>query len=105
MRNIFRAAAWAVVLGLAACAPESAPRPAELLVTITGMHCEDCAIGITKSLAAAHGVLATDVHFSNRVQTIRYDAARQKPERIITLITDCGFSAAPVPPPATTSGG
>lgn len=104
MRPTILASLCAAALGLAACAPDRAPQPAQLLVTIDGMHCEDCAIGITKSLAAAHGVLATDVHFSNRVQTIQYDAARQKPERIVTLITDAGYKATPVPADASRAG-
>ena len=96
MSRFVPAALSAALVLLSACTENKPPQPAQLLVTIDGMHCEDCAIGITKSLAAAQGVLATDVHFSNRVQTIQYDAARQKPGRIITLINDSGYTAKPV---------
>ena len=105
MSRFVPAAVCAVALALSACTGGAPPQPAQLHVTIDGMHCEDCAIGITKILAGAQGVLATDVHFSNRVQTIEYDAARQKPNRLITLINDTGFTAKPAPAPATTPTG
>lgn len=103
MSRFVPAALWAAVLSLSACTGSAPPRPAQLHITIDGMHCEDCAIGITKILADAQGVLATDVHFSNRVQTIEYDAARQKPARLITLINDTGFTAKPAPDHTTTA--
>lgn len=77
---------------LAACSPSAPPRPEKLLVKIDGMHCEGCAEGITKKLAQTRGVLATDVHFSNGVQVVHYDAARVSAEAVVATITNRGFT-------------
>lgn len=88
----------APALALAACVSVSgcgraAPADArELRVTVSGMHCEGCAEGIAQKLRRQKGVLALDVHFSNTVQVIRYDAARVDPERLIAAISNAGFS-------------
>jgi Cu+-exporting ATPase len=64
-----------------------------LQVKVTGMHCESCAQTITKKLKRGGGVQATDVHFSNDVQTIHYDAARLQISDIVNVITQLGYSA------------
>jgi copper chaperone CopZ len=86
------AASVAALCLLAACGPSEPPRPEKLLVKIEGMHCEGCAEGITKKLAQTRGVLATDVHFSNAVQAVDYDAARVSAEAVVATITNKGFT-------------
>jgi cytochrome c oxidase subunit 1 len=87
-------AACAVLLALGSgCADKSVAQPASLQVKVTGMHCESCAQTITKKLKRGGGVQATDVHFSNDVQTIHYDAARLQISDIVNVITQLGYSA------------
>lgn len=82
----------AVVLGAGAgCGPKAAAQPETAQLKITGMHCESCAQSITKKLKRSGGVLETDVHFSNEVQTVRYDAARVQAPALVTIITNLGF--------------
>jgi cytochrome c oxidase subunit 1 len=85
----------ALVLALAAvgCGSRAAAQPETVQVKITGMHCESCAQSITKKLKRAGGVLETDVHFSNEVQTVRYDAAQVQVPALVTTITNLGFAA------------
>lgn len=85
-------AAALVLAALAACAPPEPPRPEKLQVKIEGMHCEGCAEGIASTLGKTRGVLAVDVHFSNAVQTVDYDAARTAPEAVIEAIAKRGFT-------------
>lgn len=89
-----RLAICAAALALSACA-EKPPQRERLLVTIEGMHCEGCAEGIMAALAGMKGVLAADVHFSNAVQAVDYDANRLQPARIVTAIADRGFTVQP----------
>lgn len=61
-------------------------------MTIAGMHCESCAEGITETLRASRGVLATDVHFSNTVQIVDFDANKLSRDEVVALITNDGFT-------------
>lgn len=74
------------------CAEKTAAQPASLQVKITGMHCENCAQSITRKLKRMAGVLETDVHFSNEVQTVQYDAARVEVSALVSTITNLGFA-------------
>ena len=82
------------------CADKTPPREATVALQVTGMHCENCAIGITETLAHQKGVLRSDVHFSNAVQTVVYDANRLSEAQVIAVITNRGFTARP---PASTT--
>ena len=88
----------AAIAVLTACSASAPAKPEQLSVKVEGMHCESCAEGITKKLAQTRGVLGSDVHFSNAVQTVRYDAARIAPEAVIALITNRGFTVTRTPP-------
>lgn len=100
-----RLAARHVVLFLAlaalvggGCGGDAPAEARELRVTVSGMHCEGCAEGITQKLRRQKGVLAVDVHFSNTVQSVRYDGHRVAPERLLEVITKAGFQVAPATP-------
>jgi copper chaperone CopZ len=90
----------AVLMG-GGCGSGAMPADAkELRVTVSGMHCEGCSEGITRKLRRQKGVLETDVHFSNTVQIVRYDAARVDADRLVAVITNAGFTvSAPAPSP------
>lgn len=85
--------AGAALAGAVSCGGGSTPaQAAELRVNVGGMHCEGCAEGITRKLKRQKGVLETDVHFSNVVQVIRYDAARVDASSLVAVISNAGFS-------------
>ena len=79
--------------GLGACGDRSPAQPAQVNLTITGMHCENCAETITRRLRHTRGIHASNVHFTNAVQQVDYDAARLEATQIISAITNLGFSA------------
>lgn len=86
------------VLAGAGCGGGAPAEARELRVTVSGMHCEGCAEGITQKLRRQKGVLAVDVHFSNTVQSVRYDARRVDAESLTAIITRAGFTVAPATP-------
>ena len=89
------AIAVAVLVALVGGGCGNNPAPVEerdLRVTVSGMHCEGCAEGITRRLLRQKGVLAADVHFSNAVQTVRYDARRVEAADLVAVIARAGFT-------------
>jgi len=89
-----RAIAGIALVTMCSCAEQAPPKTEHLRVTISGMHCESCAEGISDLLRHCPGVLATDVHFSNAVQTIDYDANRLGPDEIRAAISNEGYTVA-----------
>jgi len=75
-----------------------------MTLTIEGMHCEGCALGIAKALARMPGVRKARVSFANTTAWLL--AGRdQGPETpaVVAALTDLGYRAAPaeeVPPKA-----
>lgn len=79
--------------GAMGCGPRAAAQPETVQLKISGMHCESCAQSITKKLQQTGALLVADVHFSNDVQTVQYDAARADVPHLIGVITNLGFGA------------
>mgnify|MGYP003588647841 CR=1 FL=1 len=73
------------------CGSRAPAQPESVQVKITGMHCEGCAETITKKLRQAGGLLRSDIHFSNDVQTVHYDGARTEVDRMVAVITNLGY--------------
>lgn len=93
MKSRSSAVAMIASLVLAACAPRPPEKPESVSIAVSGMHCESCAEGITRALRRIPGVISTDVHFSNTVQTVGYDAAKVDATSLVAAITNIGFSA------------
>ena len=96
-RAWMRAVTVIALVTLCSCAAKAPPRTEQVRVTISGMHCEGCAEGISDLLRHCPGVMATDVHFSNAVQTIDYDANRLGPDEIRAAISNEGYAVAFAP--------
>ncbi len=94
-----RLAVLVAVLGLAGpgCGPRAAAQPETINLKISGMHCESCALNITRKLDQRGGVLACDVHFSNEVQTITFDRTRVGKDQLVAAITQAGFTVDVLP--------
>lgn len=91
-RTMTLLAALLVGLAAAGCGPSKPVQAAQVKLKIEGMHCEGCAEGITAELGKHKGILGTDVHFSNTVQTVDYDANRLQPGKVAELISASGFT-------------
>ena len=81
------------------CGSRAPAQPESVQVKITGMHCESCAQTITKKLRQAGGVMSSDIHFSNDVQTVHYDSARTGVDRMVAVITNLGYAVEVVATP------
>lgn len=73
------------------CGPRAAAQPATVQVKVSGMHCESCAENITRKLKRTGALTASDIHFSNTVQTLDYDAARASALQLVSVITNLGY--------------
>ena len=68
------------------------------LFTITGMHCDGCAGGLTAELKQTRGVTSAAVTFSNKLAVVAYDTNRVTAAQLTKAIKDAGFTAKPIKP-------
>lgn len=66
--------------------------------TITGMHCDGCAGGLTAELKETRGVASAQVTFSNKLAVVTYDTNKVSAAQLTKVIKDAGFDAKPVQP-------
>ncbi len=66
--------------------------------TITGMHCDGCANGLTAELKETAGVVRAQVTFSNKLAVVSYDTNKISAAKLIAVIKEAGFAAKPVKP-------
>ncbi|MGC3956619.1 MAG: heavy-metal-associated domain-containing protein [Verrucomicrobiota bacterium] len=66
--------------------------------TITGMHCDGCAGGLTAELKGAHGVASAQVTFSNKLAVVVYDTNKVSTAQLTKVIKEAGFEAKQVQP-------
>lgn len=71
--------------------------PSRVTLTISGMHCEGCASGISAMLKRTEGVVKADVSYDTREATIDYDATKTAPAKLIAVIEKMGYKAAVKP--------
>jgi copper chaperone CopZ len=66
--------------------------------SITGMHCDGCAGGLTAELKETRGVASAVVTFSNKLAVVAYDTNLVNPAQLTKAIKDAGFTAKPIKP-------
>ena len=66
--------------------------------TITGMHCDGCAGGLTAELKAARGVATAEVTFSNQLAVVAYDTNKVNTAQLTKVIKEAGFAAKEIKP-------
>jgi copper chaperone CopZ len=64
--------------------------------TITGMHCDGCANGLTSELKRTPGVASASVTFSNRLAVVAFDTNRVTTAKLVKVTEEAGFKAAPL---------
>lgn len=64
-------------------------------LSITGMHCEGCAAGITAMLKRTEGVLKADVSFAEARATVDFNPAKTSVAKIVQTVEKMGFKASP----------
>ena len=63
----------------------------QINLPITGMHCENCAITITRHLEKMDGILAASVSIATEAAAVTFDTSILNEERIVEKIRDLGF--------------
>lgn len=59
--------------------------------SITGMHCKDCAKGLTAELKLTPGVVKAVVSFTDTMATVVYDSKRVECSGLLKAIQEAGF--------------
>lgn len=66
--------------------------------TITGMHCDGCAGGLTAELKQTPGVATALVTFSNQLAVVTYDTNKVSATKLTAVIKEAGFGSKPTQP-------
>lgn len=66
--------------------------------SITGMHCDGCAGGLTAELKETRGVARAEVTFSNQLAVVAYDTNKVSPAQLTKVVKAAGFTATPAKP-------
>lgn len=77
---------------------ETSPANTTNHFTITGMHCDGCAGGLTSELKRTPGVTSAQVAFSNQLAVVVFDPNRVTSAKLVQVIEEAGFKAEPVKP-------
>ncbi len=64
----------------------------QVTLPITGMHCENCAVTITRSLKEMEGILAADVSIATEQAAVTYNPSALSEDTIINKIRSLGFN-------------
>lgn len=92
MKRALLLIALVLAFGASAAATEET-KPATVVLTISGMHCDGCASGISAILKRTEGVQKADVSFEEQRATVDYDPAKTSPEKIIEAVEKLGYKA------------
>lgn len=66
--------------------------------TITGMHCDGCAGGLTAELKATRGVASAQVTFSSKLAVVVIDTNKVSTAQLTKVIKEAGFEAKEIKP-------
>lgn len=66
--------------------------------TISGMHCDGCAGGLTSELKLVPGVASAQVTFSNKLAVVTYDTNKVTTAKLNAAIKEAGFTATTAKP-------
>jgi copper chaperone CopZ len=88
----------ALVATASAADPAAATTCVTNQFTISGMHCDGCARGLTAELKQTRGVVFAQVTFSNKLALVAYDTNRVSQAQLVQVAKEAGFEAKPVQP-------
>jgi copper chaperone CopZ len=62
--------------------------------TVGGMHCENCAAGISRALREQEGVITSQVNLAEGAAVVTYDPKKVAPAELKALVEDLGYTVA-----------
>jgi len=71
---------------------------ASTVVSVAGMTCPACAVGIENALKSTHGILDARVIYETKTATVVFDEQVVSKEHIVAVIDNTGFKAVPIEP-------
>jgi len=79
-----------VIVGLVSA---QATKPATVKLSVTGMHCDNCAAKVDKALRGVKGVKDVKVDLKNESAEIVLASASVKPDALVKAVVKAGFKA------------
>ena len=81
--------------GLVACAQRTPPPPAEVHLSISGMHCESCVAALTQGLEAVPGAIDAVVSLDGACArvVVPVDRAQTIRPALVEAVTELGYGA------------
>ena len=73
------------------------------VVSVAGMTCPACAVGIENALESTDGILDARVVYETKTATVVFDGQVVSKEHIVAVINNTGFKAVPIEPRDPTS--
>ena len=64
-----------------------------LTLSLTGLHCSNCAVNIDLSLEDLDGVVSSKTNYARSVSVVDFDPEKVDPKKIIAEITKLGYQA------------
>lgn len=65
----------------------------KLTLTIEGMHCGSCAVGIQMLTSQMDGVSASEVSYEGKKGTFEFDPSKVSKDDIVKSIAELGYTA------------
>lgn len=93
-RAILLLALFVVTFGVVGAYAEET-KVSTVTLSISGMHCEGCAAGITAILKRTEGVLKADVSFAEERATVDFDPTKTSSAKIVQAVEKMGYKATP----------
>jgi copper chaperone CopZ len=62
-------------------------------LSITGMHCQSCALNIDGALEDTPGVISASTNFARANVQVSYDATKVQVEELVHILHDLGYEA------------
>jgi Cu+-exporting ATPase len=66
---------------------------ARITISVTGMACASCALGVERALSKKAGVMEAGVNFAAEKTSVVYDPTTTNPDDLIGAIRDAGYAA------------
>jgi copper chaperone CopZ len=67
--------------------------PQAVKLSVTGMHCSNCAQNVDKALRAIDGVKDVRVDLKSKTAEVTFTSTPIKPELLVKAVSDAGYSA------------
>ena len=91
LRILFSLMVMLLIAGMVSADSKVEDSSARVVLAVSGMHCNSCALGITAMLKRTEGVKEAVTSFEDREAVVRFDPAVTSPAKLIEAIEKLGY--------------